>query len=357
MKFSTQTEPFLDTIRKMNELLDHNNELTALRCLEVKISGGKMSLDATAIGASLRATLPVKGTGMMEGYLEGTKLETVLEYFSSTDCNLEMSDNTITLSSGRSRFKFQSAVPLGLEFKLPDALELKYFCPSEFAKVLRKALCCTTQRDANQMSDRVRIEPSSIFSTDGQIMTYNSVSVISAPTMFHMSRNHATKLVKIMQDMNDGFYGFFDNDLYFELNNLIIRIQGVVTPKVHGYNTIRSYPVICSFDMSRLALRKELQLLSCLDDKSCRASLTITEKGFSFSAKQPTGEVESFVDMTIDLHGQEVIHFNARSFLTAVGSFDSEVIRLSLLQGSLSGRRMIKLQEKSYECYVVGTSI
>ena len=340
MKFIINTAMMKNALSRVCCFVEAKADVDAFRRININLRNQDIILSVFTVGTFSSEMIPVgehmrytdEGGMPCSVSLPAKKIMDIISSFSlKKDTTISLTEKTVTLSQGRSRFSIQrDSYPM--PERCPSApTQYHPFSPEDFSTLIKKASCYRKGKNiGREWAEVIHINKDHFVYTDGSILSvvkdhpYN----LGDAEEFNLSVYIAEKLLKVLKQ-DYGEYSFHEGNLHIRAGNFYFRCTGVNTG-YPGYRSImrKDHLVEVGMDFSELNNNINRVAIAIDDIGDCRpvtfeffsGELRLSASGNKF------GESESFLEdaSIISVTRKKPLIFDASLLSGGLSKFSGE---------------------------------
>ncbi|MCS6998105.1 MAG: DNA polymerase III subunit beta [Aquificaceae bacterium] len=334
MKLNIDREEFLSALQKAKNATEKKSALPILNNFLLFAKGGKLNLKATDLENFLSLTVraDVKEEGRTA--VNADKLTGVIKSLSSATVNLELKEDKLTVSAGRSIFKLTTLDPEDFP-EFPEPTTSAEFPALDLLKAIEKVEYAISKDDA-----RYALQGLYVHEVDGKTHFVGSdghrLALFQKNATFPIELLIPRKSLRVIEGLlkdylgavrcgKDGSFAYFSGEDW----QLSVRLlEGEYPDYLSVIPTSFNYEVLVRID----ALLEGLKRLSTIAESSAfPVKLTLSNYTLILEISDPEyGEGRDELD--VDYEGEVLeIGFNGKYLIEALDSFDAEKVWIKVV--------------------------
>ncbi len=346
MNIIINRDRLLDPLQHVIGAVERKQTLPILGNVLIKNSQGKFSLTATDLEIELIATMDLDVTDEFAITLPARKLLDICKSLpDSSDIAIRVNDNSVTLTSARTRFQLSSLpakdfpgiedIEFHSEFSLPQ---------NKLKQLIDKTAFAMAQQDVryylNGMLLELKPDGVKLVATDGHrlaLSEYEGSLGVTGNRQLIIPRKGVMELARLL--------GTGDEAARISLGQNHIRVQAdgivftskLIDGKFPDYNRVIPIDGNRVLTVDRELLRQSLQRISILSNEKYRGiRLTLTDDNLSIQANNPDQE-EAQEEISVDYHEGDIeIGFNVTYLLDVLAVLGSDDVLIKLKDANSS---------------------
>jgi len=346
MNIIIKRESLLDPLQHIIGAVERKQTKAILGHVLVKSSAGNMVLKATDLEIELLANIQIDTPDELETTLPARKLLDICKALpEGCDINLKIENNSVVLTSGRSRFQL-SSLPAS-EFPGLDDINFysEFEVPQKTLKLLiEKTAFAMAQQDVryylNGMLLEINREGIRLVATDGHrlALSENKQAVnINSDKQLIIPRKGVLELSRLLTSSDQAAKVMLSqNHIRVETENLIFTSK-LIDGKFPDYNRVIPIDGNKVLSVDRESFRQCLQRISILSNEKYRGILLSLEGNtLTIQANNPDQE-EAQEEMTVEYAEEKInIGFNVTYLLDVLSVLGSNKVNVKLKDANSS---------------------
>lgn len=347
VKTKVPTKAFCELVNRVVNGAEIKAELESFRGFHVALTGGRLELTAATVGIAVKDSIPVDVLELFEASVPAQKLVQIASVLSADTTTLSFSPEQIIIQNGRSRFTVgchKQEPVFGKRLTAPEALV--EFSPAKLAANLKRVGFAAAREGRPEFS-AIHLCPEYTAATDARVMAFADwpEGTFKVPVPMHYGT--AERIVKILADCEDGFYGHSSDGHFIRSGSLSVCVadMAVVTPpfaqilKLMPPTKIKLDPKALAAEVKRAFISVEASTKKVTLDFKPGVCSVSSGKGHDLTTSETDCEIAAPFGP---------IHFNAELLLSSLKSLASKEVELRVT----SPEQPVCFSEKGYKVYV-----
>ncbi len=346
MKFIINREQLLLPLQQIVSVIEKRQTMPILSNVLLTVNDNKLKLTGTDLEIQLIATINLDSNEMGEITVPARKFLDIVRLLpNESEIKLELSDEKVKISSGRSRFSLSTLSADNYPEFTESEMDNQFLINAgKMKKALDKTVFCMANQDVRYYLNGLMLNISNsklkLVASDGHRLSIYEDSIGQATgyeARIILPRKGVIELARLLDDDEAELNIQFSNSnirIYFKD---IVFSAKLVDAKYPDFSKVFDQPFFNQIHIQKKLLKDALTRVAILANEKFKGiTFDISEGLLKLSSHNPEHD-EAIEELIIEYHGDSLsIAFNSQYLLDAVSNLDSELAVLTIASNSSS---------------------
>lgn len=346
MKFSINREQLLPALQKIVSVIEKRQTMPILSNVLLSVSENELVITGTDLEIQLIAIINLSSTEIGEITIPARKFLDIVRLLPlDAEIKIELVDEKIKLSSGRSRFSL-TTLPAENYPDFPESQLDQQFSinAGKLKKALDKTVFCMANQDIrfylNGLLFNVSNSQLKLVASDGHRLSLYEDQIGMATgyeARIILPRKGVLELARLIDDEDEELTIRFSNsNIQIQFNEFVFSAK-LVDSKYPDFSKVFDQPFFNHIHIQKQLLKDALTRVAILSNEKFKGvTFEISEDLLRLSSHNPEHD-EAEEELVMQYKGEAIsIAFNAQYLLDAISNLDSELAILTIAGNSSS---------------------